>query len=204
MTEKQTVDWTQVTRRKFLTELLRHPLITIEAVQRESRRSEGAVKARVLERDSNYVQSRANGTLFTLEELARLISTILKDLENTRRYKLTGYVGFYLDTVGMDFGWNTFKFNPKAKTLQTMFKPVTEADYDALPFNERARFWSGEQPLYVGLRRDPCGYYGRLDVNGNDSPLATASVVVVNQAGNPAVGAKAANSGEEDWHVGTA
>jgi hypothetical protein len=143
-------------------------------------RTGSAVKTKVLEWSADYVQSKTRGTQLTLEELPNFLSTRLEDLENTKSYRRDGHVWFYLGTVGTDMD-GPYRFDQEARTLQEMFKPVTETEYDLLPFSERARFWAGDKPLSVHLWLNPLVDGKRLGIDGVDSPLHLAPVVVVKQ-----------------------
>lgn len=135
---------------------------------------------RVLEHKADLARSKAKGTLLTLDELPEFLSAHMKELEETEHYKKHGTVWFYLDTVGTEMK-GRYRFNQEAKSMEEMFKPVTNEEYENLPFNEKARFWSGDKPLSVLIYRDPDVRLRRLSVYGDDRPMGIAPVVVAKQ-----------------------
>ena len=151
---------------------------------RVAQKDGSALAVKIIEEEADYAKVKAKYMLPTLEMLPKLINSgLLKDLENTASYLQKGCTGFYLDTIGTKLN-GRFRFNPKGQTVQDMFKKVTENQYLNLPFTERATFFAGDQPLFVGLRYDPFVYGGRLFVLSTDS-LPRAAPVVVNFGSMP-------------------
>jgi hypothetical protein len=136
------------------------------------------ITGKVLEQRGDFIQSKAVGQLLTLDKLPKFLSTGgMEELEKTEPYKQYGYVCFYLYTVGTEMH-GRYKFNPKAQTLQEMFKPVSEKEYDNLPLRETARFWPGDSPLVVGLSSNwRAG--GRLIIQPSCYELSDVAPVVV-------------------------
>ena len=137
-----------------------------------------SLQVKILEQIANHEQSKQKGQLLSLDELPQFLREHIKDLENTSYYKEKGYVWFYLVTAGTELD-GYFKVNQDGKTFEEMLQKVSKKEYNNLPFNEKARFWRGNQPLRVGLNRGPGG--GRLGVTGSYSPQLGAPVVVVKQ-----------------------
>lgn len=138
------------------------------------------VRATVIEEKSDYYRSRSKGKLFAFKELPKVFRQLIKDLEKTKFYKDKGYVWFYLDTVGTKSS-GTFKFNPEGKTIQEMFKSVTQKDYSKLPPNERTFFFKGDWPMTVFLMRVPGMGYRRVVVEGvsHQNVHGVAPIVVI-------------------------
>ncbi len=131
----------------------------------------------MIEHGLGSMQSKEAGMLLSLEELPKFLNGMLKDLENTEHYMKNGYVFFYLATVGTSMN-GPYRFDPLAKTLEGMFRPVSEREYRNLPFEERARFWPGKHRLSVGIGRSPYVRW-HIYVGGCEEPLEMSSVAVV-------------------------
>ena len=161
--------------------------VNVPMRSRELQRTAG-----VVEQKGDFTQSKTLGSLLTLTELPKFLSTGgIKDLENTAFYKQNGYVLFYLDTLGIeihDSCYGSCKFNPKGQTLQEIFKHVSESECRDLPFNERAHFWAidHKKPLLAVLQADdgrtpPGTVKVFLTFNAYFGPSFVAPVVVVKQ-----------------------
>ena len=145
---------------------------------------------KVVEQKADYhhksgdVASEHNGTRVKLERLPQLLNDpdFVKTIEGTESYKRNGYTWFWTDTVGTNLS-GYYKINPKGKTLDEMFEFISK-EFDskvrAVPFNERAYFWKGSQPLSVDVRRSDVDN-GRLGVDGDGRLDDVAPVVVVEQ-----------------------
>ena len=160
-----------------------------------AREAQSNVTTKVLEQKANHDQSKALGTLLTLEELPKVLKIRIEDLENTKFYKIFGFVVFHLDTVGTKMN-GYYGFDLEGRTLVEMFIPIVDnkgltseqggnesqikETWLSLPFNERARFFGGNKPLLVNLGRGIFGDW-RLGVSGVDSQCGVAPVVVVKQ-----------------------
>lgn len=140
--------------------------------------AESAATVRILEQKANFEQSKAKGRLLTLDELPEFLSTRMKELEGTESYRQTGYVWFYLGTVGTTMN-GAYGFNPTGRTLEEMFKRITEDEYCALPSTDRARFTAGDKPVAVYLRHDEGVGDRRVVVFGDAWVKHVAPVVVV-------------------------
>ncbi len=143
-------------------------------------RVESTATIRILEQKADFAQSKAQGTLLTLEEVPEFLKTRMKELENTAFCRKNGYVWFYLDTVGTELH-GTYQFYPEAKSLQEMLKPVIESVYHDLPCDERVRFFAGEHPLMVYVGLNPDIHDWRVDVYGNYKPNCAAPLVVTKE-----------------------
>ncbi len=145
---------------------------------------------KVVEQSADYhqsgdVASQHNGTRIKLERLPALLNDpeFVKTIESTESYKRSGYTWFWTDTVGTNLS-GYYKINPKGKTLDEMFTFISkewDRDVEKVPFNERACFWKGSQPLSVRVRRSGI-LDRRLVVCGFDRLDDVAPVVVVEQA----------------------
>ena len=170
------------------------------AVRTRAREVE-TVLPKVVERKADYqrsgdVASEHNGTRIRLERLPQLLNDpyFVKSIEGTESYKGNGYTWFWTDTVGTNLS-GYYKINPQGKTLDEMFTFISkefDSKVQAVPFNERAYFYKGNQPLSVLVWRSDV-YFRRLYVYGYFRLDNVAPVVVVEQASSQAKPTKAAN-----------
>ncbi|MDE1768671.1 MAG: hypothetical protein KGH64_00050 [Candidatus Micrarchaeota archaeon] len=129
------------------------------------------------ELSAGFEESKKVGKLFTLEEFPKVFNSLVNGLENTKAYKLNGYVFFYLDTIGTNMN-GYYKFNPAGKTVQEMFQQVSEMEYRHLPFENQSYIHGGSMPLRVFLEHDSFIHGGRLNVLGDGRLGGVAPVVV--------------------------
>ncbi len=145
----------------------------------------GKPNAVVLERGSDYEQSKRLGNLFALSELPELLYHSIRELERTAHYRENGRVSFYLDTVGMsEHGMR--KFRSHGTSLSTMFPRIPGDEYLQLPFSSTARFFGGSAPVRVEICAGPT--YSRVAVMASGAHGAIAPIVVLKHSG-PAPGA---------------
>ena len=168
------------------------------AVRTRAREAETALP-KVVEQIADYQRSvdvarEHNGALIKLERLPQLLNDpdFVKSIEDTESYKRNGFTWFWTDTVGTNLS-GYYRINPQGKTLDEMFTFISK-DFDskvqAVPFNERASFWKGNQPLSVVVGR-PGVYDGRLYIFGYDRLDSVAPVVVVDIDTNGHLGREA-------------
>ncbi|MDE1768785.1 MAG: hypothetical protein KGH64_05105 [Candidatus Micrarchaeota archaeon] len=148
------------------------------------------VLPKVVEQSADYqrsgnVASEHNGNRIKLERLLQLLNDpeFVKSIEGTESYKKNGYTWFWTDTVGTNLS-GYYRINPQGKTLDEMFTFISDSfdrKVEKVPFNERAYFWKGNQPLSVNVGRSGVGG-GRLYVDGVNGLVSVAPVVVVEQA----------------------
>ncbi|MDE1768144.1 MAG: hypothetical protein KGH64_01900 [Candidatus Micrarchaeota archaeon] len=160
------------------------------AVRTRAREVE-TVLPKVVERKADYqrsgdVASEHNGTRIRLERLPQLLNDpdFVKSIEGTESYKRNGYTWFWTDTVGTNLS-GYYKINPQGKTLDEMFTFISkefDSKVQAVPFNERAYFYKGNQPLSVAVGGSDV-YGRRLFVDGDGRLVSVAPVVVVEQYG---------------------
>ena len=132
---------------------------------------------KIFETEADFQKSTELGRLLTLEELPEFLSSGgLQAIENIAHYKQNGSVKFWLNTKDTDMG-GFYRFDQEGHTLQEMFTKVDGKEFGALPFEERAYFWKGNQPLFVTIWGQSSGAY--LYVDGNCRLDYGAPVVVV-------------------------
>ena len=117
---------------------------------------------------SGEIAKEHNGNRIRLERLPELLNDpdFIKSIEDTESYKRYGHAWFWTDTVGTYLDGH-YRINPKAKTLDEMFQFISkefDSKVEAVPFNKRAYFSKGNQPLSVEVRRSDV--YWRLGVVG--------------------------------------
>ena len=142
---------------------------------------------KVVEQRADYQRSvdvarEHNGTLIKLERLPQLLNDpeFVKTIEGTESYKRIGYTWFWTDTVGTNLSGGYYRINPQGKTLDEMFTFISkefDSKVQAVPFNERARFYKGNQPLAVDVLRSDVNCE-RLYVDGFRPDIAAPVVVV--------------------------
>ena len=105
---------------------------------------------KIIEREGNFNQSQAHGTLLTLKELPQLIQIgLLSALEETTFFKENGHVGFYLGDERTTMN-GPYEFDVKGKTLDKMFLQTSAFELSWLDFDKTAIFLGRGKCLKVG------------------------------------------------------
>jgi hypothetical protein len=164
-----------------------------KAAQRVTARKEEQIETQIrlpmiIEQEADYEESKNiakkhNGALIKLERLVQLLNDpdFVKSIEGTESYKTHGDTWFWTGTKGTNLD-GFYRTNPQGKTLDEMFTFISDSfdeKVEKIPFNERARFWKGNWPLSVNVRRSDFNVR-RLFVVGYRLDLL-ALVVVVDQ-----------------------
>ncbi len=164
-----------------------------KAAQRVAARKEEQIETQIrlpmiIEQEADYEESKNiakkhNGALIKLERLVQLLNDpdFVKSIEGTELYKTDGEIWFWIGIVGTNRE-GYYRMNPQGKTLDEMFTFISNSPdrkVKKIPFNERAKFWKGNQPLFVFVRRPDIDV--RRLIVGNFSPSFVAPVVVVDQ-----------------------
>lgn len=136
----------------------------------------------MLERSSSYEESRQLGRLYTLLQLPELLSSSMRDLESTAYYRAHGRTSFYLDTMGM-FEDGPHRFNAYGDSLPRMFPRVSRAEYQALPFFQKARFFGGGMPVCVEISEGPT--FARVAVMASGGHSMSAPIVILRRGQEP-------------------
>ena len=163
-------------------------LLDFMSVRTRAREVE-TVLPKVVEQKADYqrsgdVASEHNGTRIRLKRLPQLLNDpeFVKTIEGTESYKRNGYTWFWTGTVGTNLS-GYYEINPQGKTLDAMFTFISkefDSKVHAVPFNKRAYFWKGHQPLSVVVGGSGV-YFERLNVPGLARLDSAAPVVVVEQ-----------------------
>jgi len=147
---------------------------------KQKKHAETEMTINILQQKGNRAVAKEMGRLLTLEELPKFLSSRMRELEDTKYYNKHGHTWFYLGTKGMRTNGH-HRFNREAETLQEMFKPVTEGEYSALPFGEKAGLWAGKGPLIVSISRDVLAGAWHVGISGDFNSKGVAPVMVVKQ-----------------------
>ena len=142
----------------------------------------------IIEQEADYEESKNiakkhNGALIKLERLVQLLNDpdFVKSIEGTESYKTDGEIWFWIGIVGTNLD-GFYRMNPQGKTLDEIFtfiSDIFDEKVEKIPHNERARFWKGNWPLSVNVRRSDIDV--RRLIVGDLSPSFVAPVVVVEQ-----------------------
>ncbi len=142
----------------------------------------------IIEQEADYEESKNiakkhNGALIKLERLVQLLNDpdFVKSIEGTESYKTDGEIWFWIGIVGTNLD-GFYRMNPQGKTLDEIFtfiSDIFDEKVEKIPHNERARFWKGNWPLSVNVRRSDIDV--RRLIVGDFRPSFVAPVVVVDQ-----------------------